>query len=481
MTPLKILSDRLQPAVERNDRQGIASALAELVKLQAPMGEQWHSLALLALRNGEIVLARKAIDLFTNAQGESAQSLYLKASVLEQCGDMAAADTLLRSLPESFPDPAANAYSRGTVALFLGNVAEAVKQLGRATELQPLAGHAWLSLSMAVDLAGDHAVADRIVAAGDKANAMPPPQRAAYFHARGRVHEARGEHDEAFTAYAQGNAQMKSLAPYNAANEARMARQSIEGFDAALIDNLNAQVDEAGDRTIFVTGVARSGTTLVEQILTSHSAVSHGGEIGRLPLLALEMRGHSGNAVRDQFAANGSDGLSRLWHRLIDERFPGAMRVVDKSLNTTRYLGIAASLLPEAPLIWLKRDPLDVAWSAFRTFLPAGQQWSCDLASIAQHMREEDALLAHWQGVLGDRLLVVPYEKLVGDPRRWTTRILAHCNLAEEAAPHAPHLNARTVGTASVMQVRRPISSKAVGSAEPYRRYMGEFIDAWQA
>jgi len=100
-----------------------------------------------------------------------------------------------------------------------------------------------------------------------------------------------------------------------------------------------------------------------------------------------------------------------------------------------------------------------------------GEQWH-SLALLA---------LRNGEIVLGDRLLVVPYEKLVSDPRRWTTRILAHCNLAEEAAPHAPHHNARAVGTASVTQVRRPISIKAVGSAEPYRRYMGEFIDAWQS
>ncbi len=481
MNPLKILSDRLQPAVERNDRGAIASALSELVRLEAHMGEQWHALAQLALRNGEILLARKAIDLFVDAQGGSARASYLKASVLEQCGDMAAADAVLRSLPDSVPDPAANAYSRGTAALFLGNKDEAISQLERATAMQPLAGHAWLSLSMAVDLAAREDTADRILAASAQAPAMPPPQRAAFFHAKGRVHEVREEHGEAFAAFAQGNALMRALAPYNAANETRMAQQSLEGFDAEAIAEFNAQAGDTGERTIFVTGTARSGTTLVEQIITSHSAVSHGGEIGRLPLLALEMRGHSAAALRKHAGANGSASLSRLWHRLIDERFPGATRVVDKSLNTTGYLGIAASLLPDAPLIWLKRDPLDVAWSAFRTFLPAGQQWSCDLSSIAHHMRQEEALLAHWQGVLGERLLVVPYEELVRDPRHWTARILGHCNLAEETAPYAPHENVRAVGTASVMQVRRPISSKAVGSAAPYRPYLGEFIEAWQA
>jgi hypothetical protein len=135
--------------------------------------------------------------------------------------------------------------------------------------------------------------------------------------------------------------------------------------------------------------------------------------------------------------------------------------------------------LPEAPIVWLKRDPLDCAWSCFRTHFLAGVSWSYDLADIAHHFRLEDELLARWQDILGDRVLVVPYEGLVADSAGWIRRILAHCQLSEEPEAFSPHENRRAVTTSSVMQVRRPINRAAVGAAEPYRAFLQPFVDAY--
>src|SRR5699024_8406000 len=138
------------------------------------------------------------------------------------------------------------------------------------------------------------------------------------------------------------------------------------------------------------------GTTLVEQILTSHSAVSDGGEIYRLPLLAKDIGGLSWPAVEQYVAEGRAPEAARLWQHWLSERFPGPGRIVDKSLNTSRLLGLAAALLPEAPLIWLKRDPLDCAWSCFRTRFVGEAPWSYRLEDIAFHFRLEDDLLARW-------------------------------------------------------------------------------------
>ena len=110
-----------------------------------------------------------------------------------------------------------------------------------------------------------------------------------------------------------------------------------------------------------------------------------------------------------------------------------------------------------------------------------GIRWSNDLADIAFNFRLEDELLAKWQGLLGERLLVVPYEQLVTEPEPWIRRILAHCGLTEEKAVFAPHENRRSVTTSSVMQVRKPIGRQAIGSAEPYRPFLQPFIDAYYA
>ena len=217
----------------------------------------------------------------------------------------------------------------------------------------------------------------------------------------------------------------------------------------------------------------------MEQILTSHSAVADGGEINRLMLLVLEIGGHSCDSVRRYTAAHSAPEAARLFGHWLQERFPEPGRIVDKSLTTTRLLGVAAALLPEAPLIWLKRDPMDCAWSCFRTFFQGTSPWSHDLEDMAHHFRIEDELLHQWQDILGERLLVVPYESLATESDEWIRRILAHCSLAEEPQVFAPHENARMVKTASMMQVRKPINRAAIGSAEPYRGFLEPFAKAY--
>jgi hypothetical protein len=204
--------------------------------------------------------------------------------------------------------------------------------------------------------------------------------------------------------------------------------------------------------------------------------VSDGAEINRLPLLAREVNGHSFAALRRYAEGHGLADAAHLWHHWLDERFPGS---ADKTLNTTRLIGLPAALLPEAPLVWLTRDPLDRAWSCFRTFFTVSMPWTYDLEDIAFHFRVEDGLLRIWREVLGDRLLVVPYEALIDSPELWIRRILSHCGLDEEPAVFASHETRRAVTTASVMQVRRPLNRQGIGSAEPYHEFLRPFIDAY--
>ena len=153
--------------------------------------------------------------------------------------------------------------------------------------------------------------------------------------------------------------------------------------------------------------------------------------------------------------------------------------MVDKTTDTSRKLGMATALLPDAPLGWLKRCPLDCAWSCFRTCFMSGIRWSNDLDDIAYNFRLEDRLLEQWQHNLGERLLVVPYEALASEPDKEIRRILTHCGLAEEQQVFAPHENRRVVMTASAMQVRRPIHLRGIGSAEPYRPFLKPFVEAY--
>ncbi|WP_186729110.1 sulfotransferase family protein [Sphingomonas panacisoli] len=220
---------------------------------------------------------------------------------------------------------------------------------------------------------------------------------------------------------------------------------------------------------------------MVEHILASHSAVADGGELNIVQHIAVAAGGVSGADIERYVAGGGTmDALAELYLHLLAERMGPTGRIVDKTIDASRCLGLIASALPDAPLIWMQRDPLDCAWSCFRTFFIHGVAWSYDLADIARHFMLEDGLRAFWEDRLGERLLVVPYAELVEAPDVWTRRILDHCGLAEEAAAFAPHQTDRVVATASALQVRRPINRDGLNVAAPYRSHLQPFIDAYR-
>lgn len=482
LTAVLQLVEQLQPALERRNRAAQVDLLRRLVELGAPMGSQWQQLAQIAANQGELTLAREAIDLFVAASDDKPAAEYRKAMLLTEMGFLRDAEALLRALPEDVPSPLAGAFSRGTTLLLLGEIDEAREYLEHVARMQPRSGSTWLALAQSVDLAADSALADRIIAAERGMEAAIPTERAGHCYALGKVHAARNEHALAFAAFARGAYLLKSAVAYDRERDRAEAADAVLGYDAEAIAAIAGRQREPSARSIFVIGLPRSGTTLVEQILTSHSSVGDGAEIARLDLLAAEIGGRSCAALRSHVDTHGVTPAARLWNHWLEERFPAPGRVVDKTVNTGRFLGLVAGLLPESPLIWVTRDPLDRAWSCFGTYFIWGNMpWSYDLEDMAFHFRLEDRLLAQWQQILGERLLTVPLEALVADPDTWIRRILAHCGLTEEPQAFAPHENRRPVATASMMQVRRPINRDGIGSAEPYRPFMGPFIDAYCA
>lgn len=475
---LKLL-EQLRPAIERGNRADQVTILRELVAHGAQIGNQWQQLALLAMSNGEPGLARAATDLLCKAMGEGPTAQYQKAALLALIGDWQDADAVIRALPETVPDPASNAYSRGIAALNVGKVEEARANLARATEIQPSAGRAWLALGMATDFSREPQLAERLAAAERTILDLRPPDQVPYYYALGKSLADVGEHARAFAAFSRGARLAKSTVTYDRDADRAAAAKAIEGHDAERLALIAKETREPSRRTVFVTGLPRSGTSLTAQILANHSAVSGSGEIGRLHLLAGEVGGTDHSSLLRFTQAGGATRVAPLWNHWLDELFPTAGRVIDKTVDASRYLGLVAGLLPDAPIIWMTRDPLDCAWSCFRTnFAETSVPWSYDLEDIAAHFRIEAEQLTRWQDILGDRLLTIPYEGLVSDPDTWIRNILAHCGLTEEPQVFTPHKNTMPVATASMAQVRRPIYRDSIGGAQPYREFLAPFSEA---
>jgi len=478
-SPATPLIEALRVALARRDRAATNRAVDELLAARAPLGAEWRRIAELMRIRGEIGLAHRAIDAFVASAGGTPEALYQKVVLLTQTGRLREAHDLLESLPPGRMDSAARAYVLGNTAISLGLVEQGRAELEKVIRGKPGWGPAWLTLSSAVNLASDP-LGDQLLADVTAAERQSAGDRARFYYALGKLHHDRREHEQAFAAVSQGAQLLRAEVPYSRQGNEASARAAMTGFAPGMIERLNACQSRATNRPIFVTGLPRSGTTLVEQILTSHSAVTDGGEISLVHHVAVATGGTSGEAITAHLTQGGSvEAMADLYLHLVEERFGSSGRVVDKTIDNSRFLGLIACALPEAPLIWMRRDPLDSAWSCFRTFFIHGVAWSYSLTDIAHHFRLEDMLLDFWQERLRERLLVVPYGALVDAPAEWTRRILAHCGLADEEAVHNFHETDRVVATASALQVRRPINRSGIGVAEPYRPFLQPFVDAY--
>ena len=469
----------LKRALAVRDRAATNAAVTQLLEGGAPLGAQWKSISELMRVSGELTLAHRAMDAFVAAAGGAPQALYSKAVLLTQTGKMREAYDFVARLPSDVPDLAGHAYVLGNVAMTLGRVDEARDHLAAAVRHRPGWGPAWLTLATVVNLATDP-LGERLLADGAPAERQGPGDLARFHYALGKLHVDRRDPDAAFAAYSRGARLLRGETPYSKQGNEANARSAATGFHEGLIERLNARKARDTSRPIFVTGLPRSGTTLVEHILASHSKVSDGAELNIIQHVAVLVGGVSGDALEKYIANGGSpDAMASLYLHLIAERLGPEGRIVDKTIDASRCLGLIAAALPDAPLIWMRRDPLDSAWSCLRTFFIHGVGWSYDLTDIAHHFRLEDALLAFWKVRLGDRLLVVPYAELVDSPELWTRKLLAHCGLEEESGVYTPHATNRVVMTASAMQVRKPINRDGLNVAAPYREHLQPFADAY--
>lgn len=474
---LRLAAASFKQALQSEDREGLVRSAKVLIDGSAPLGPQWPNAAQQLMRWGELTLAMRAYDLWASQMGVQASARHEKAVALARVGQSAQARQIIAEIPEDQPSIVANAYLRGAIALNLGDTAEAEKQLRRAVTALPESARSWLGLAQIgkVTQAEQHFL-ERLGASG---NLRDRTDRAALEAALALFAHARKDYEAAFTHYTRSTQINREGARYSPRDNRESAAVS-QLWSAAERERLADDAADATRQPIFVTGLPRSGTTLVEQIISAHSAVDGGGELGLAVQLEARADGFAPQDI-DAYLARGGTlaDLRALYTRLAGERISGTGYFVDKTLNQSRSLGPMTMLFPDAPVVWLQRDPLDNAFSIYRAWLANSVVSGWTLTDIADHMKIEAAMLSHWQDELGERLLVVPYAELVQQPQEWIERITRHCGLDPEAGQQEFHRNAGAVTTASAMQVREPINTRGLGVADPYRPFMGEFEKAY--
>jgi len=375
------------------------------------------------------------------------------------------------------PDNAAAASNLGTALRELGRLDEARRAFERAVALAPREAGFHLNLAEMKRFTPDDPQLPALATLEQDMSALPRQAQVELCFALAKARADLGHHADAFRHLQSGNALKRAEIAYDEAASLAL----IERIEAAFTPELmrgKAGLGESSGLPIFIIGMPRSGTSLVEQILASHPEVFGAGELTDFTALASDavadfpehVPAMDGKALR----ALGARYLARL-----AARAPQAQRITDKLPANFLFTGLIHLALPQARIIHLRRDPLDTCWSCFATLFTAGQPFAYELGELGRYWRAYDGLMAHWRAVLPEgAMLEVAYEELVADLPRAARRIVAYCGVGWDDACLAFHRTERTVRTASAAQVRQPIYRSSLGRWRDYTAELGPLFEA---
>ena len=385
------------------------------------------------------------------------------------------------------PEEAGLRMSMGHVQKTLGRRPESEASYKAALALDPGRAEAYWSLA---DLK-NYTFSDAEIAAmqGLLTSDKRTRSNEAQLHfALGKAFEQRHVYAQAFAHYAAGNALRRGDAPFDIAGFERRSARIRAFFDKAFFV-ARAGSGSADPAPIFIIGLPRSGSTLVEQILASHSGVDGTMELPNMLNIAGQFDDMS--ATREGYpetlATLPTAGLRVLGERYLKETAPlrsGRAHFTDKLPNNFSHVGLIHAILPRATIIDARRHPMDACFSTFKQYFAEGQTFSYSLEDLGRYYRCYLSLMDHWDQVLPGKVLQVQYEALVREPELHIRRLLEHCGLAFEAGCLNFHETRRAVRTASAEQVRQPLYSSGVGywrhfetELEPLRRALGNALD----
>jgi Tfp pilus assembly protein PilF len=467
--------------LKRGERDGAAALLGKELQHGPPTGEGWTEVQRVAAQIGEIEIALEAARRFSLTEPASLERVLHYCRELAEHGRVEEALLIAKQLPAGWRDHASVLHFLGTRALQAGEFGQAEQCYRRATDEAPL--QSWALLAMAKEFTRDDpdfAAMERLL---PRISAAPPALQARFLYSLAKACHECGEFDRAWDLYARGAMLRKRHEPWDPGRHARFADDLITRFTAEAMKRLTPLAVPRRP-ALFVTGLPRSGTTLVEQMLLGHSQIADSAEFNLLRASLIPTLDYSfDGALRYQERFGPGDPWGKLaaaYFRMLEMRFRTDRLVIDKSPLQSFFMGLLLHMLPDARVVWLRRDPEDTALSCLRAFFSAPVAWTWSLEDIGRFFRVEDRLFAHWTELFPGRILTVSYEELVREPLAQVSRIVDFAGLPME--PHLLdfHRAKRTVRTASLQQVRSPVSTKRIGAAKAYAAYMDPFRKAYR-
>ncbi len=289
----------------------------------------------------------------------------------------------------------------------------------------------------------------------------------------GKYYEDIKDYKKSFTNYSSGNKIIKKISKYNFVKDEEIFKKIKNYPYDSFIENKKIN----NKKILFIVGMPRSGTSLVEQILSSHNEVFGGGELIFLDKI-----------IKRNFLNSKNDNTKKSLGKLIsvsEEEYHSKISFFDKTKNfftdkaplNFKYIGFIKYIFPEAKIINCKRDSLDVSWSIFKNYFSGSLLFSNNLKDIASFYNSYEELMSFWRDKFPEFIYDIKYENLVDNPKTEISKLLNYCNLNWDDNCLNHHKNTRSIKTASSTQARKPIYKSAIKSSEIFREYLSSLIE----
>jgi tetratricopeptide (TPR) repeat protein len=408
------------------------------------------------------------------------QAHYLRGATLAPAAFTVEAIDAYQQCLKFKPNHVAALMGLGHVLKAVGRYDESVASYTECIRQSPESGETYWSLAnLKTYRFDDAAVAEmeRRIAGSD----LSASSEVHFLFALGKAHEDRGDFDRAWHYYRSGNTKQRALVSYDPVQTETMNDRLVRVFSAEFLQSRRG-TGLADPGPIFILGLPRSGSTLLEQVLASHSQVEGTSELPYVGRVATWLNRNRADGINypeavhelapENFASLGRDYLNYAQMH----RRSGAPRFIDKMPNNFPSIGFLALILPQAKIIDARRHPLDTCLSCYRQLFAKGQAFTYDLTEIGEYWLQYQRMMDHWHEVLPGRVLTVQYEEVVADFETQARRLLEFCGLPWEDACLRFYESDRPVRTPSSEQVRQPIYDRSVGHWRNYETHLDELI-----
>lgn len=440
-------------------------------------------LADVLLQKGDRRAALEVLDGLLDQQPEHLKAKIAKATTLGRVGEYRQALGLYQELVERFPRNAQIWMVYGHLLKTVGSLDEGIAAYRKAIDLKDDYGEVWWSLANLKTVKLDGRDRNAMRAALNRN--LDEDDRLHIHFALGKALEDAREFEESFAHYKQGNEIRRSDLPYESKQTEEQVRRSKNFFTPDFFMQRAGQGCGSPD-PIFILGMPRAGSTLLEQILASHSAIEGTSELPHIMALNQSLRGDrilsSQDSYPEMLARLPAEQIKALGEEYL--RLAQAHRktvrpfFIDKQPNNWTQIGLIHLILPNAKIVDARRHPMSCCFSNFKQHFARGQAFSYALGDMGHYYRSYVELLQHFDAVLPNRIHRVIHEELVEGPEREIRRLLDYLELPFEEQCLRFHENSRPVWTPSSQQVRRPINREGVDQWKAYEPWLGELKEA---